>query len=105
MKTSTVDMDTLGTAAFKTSGTAGVLTPLLSFLTNDMTLALFGLAFTVLTFAIGWYYKSKANARAEAIARQKAQEHELRMEMLRRQKGQLLIDPVSDMPAEIEGED
>ena len=100
MKTST--MDTIGTAAVKTSGTAGVLTPLLSFLTNDMTLTLMGLAFTALTFVIGWYYKSKANARAETIARQKMQEHELRMEMLRSQKGHLLFDPVSDMPPEVE---
>ena len=102
MKTSTMDMDTLGAAAFKTSGTAGVLTPLLSFLTNDMALALFGLAFTALTFVIGWYYKSRANARAEAIARQKAQEHELRMELMRNQRGHLLIDPVSDIPPEVE---
>ena len=101
MKTQT--MDTIGTAAVKTSGTAGVLTPLLSFLTNDMALALFGLVFTALTFVIGWYYKSKANARAEAIARQKAQEHELRMELMR-QKGRLLIDPVSDIPPEVEVE-
>ena len=99
MKTST--MDTIGTAAVKTSGTAGVLTPLISFLTNDMALALFGLVFTSLTFVIGWYYKSKANARAEAIARQKAQEHELRMELMR-QKGRLLIDPVPDIPPEVE---
>ena len=102
MKTST--MDTIGTASAKVSGTAGVLTPLLSFLTNDMTLALFGLAFTALTFVIGWYYKSKANARAEAIARQKAQEHELRMEMMRNQRGRVLIDPVSDIPPEVEVE-
>ena len=102
MKTS--QMDTIGAAAFKTSGTAGVLTPLLSFLTNDMALALFGLTFTALTFVIGWYYKSKANARAEAIARQKAQEHELRMEMLRKQSGHLLFDPVSDIPPEVEVE-
>ena len=100
MKTST--MDTIGTASAKVSGTAGVLTPLLSFLNNDMTLALFGLAFTALTFVIGWYYKSKANARAEAIARQKAQEHELRMEMMRNQRGRVLIDPVSDIPPEVE---
>ena len=100
MKTST--MDTIGTASAKVSGTAGVLTPLVSFLTNDMTLALFGLAFTALTFVIGWYYKSKANARAEAIARQKAQEHELRMEMMRNQRGRVLIDPVSDIPPEVE---
>ena len=100
MKTST--MDTIGTAAVKTSGTAGVLTPLISFLTNDMTLTLMGLAFTALTFAIGWYYKSKANARAEAIARQKMQEHELRMELMRNQRGHLLIDPVSDIPPEVE---
>ena len=100
MKTQT--MDAAGTAAFKTSGTAGVLTTLLSFLTNDMTLTLVGLAFTALTFVIGWYYKSRANARAETIARQKAQEHELRMEMLRSQKGHLLFDPVSDMPPEVE---
>ena len=100
MKTS--QMDTIGTAAVKTSGTAGVLTPLLSFLTNDMALALFGLTFTALTFVIGWYYKSKANARAETIARQKMQEHELRMEMLRKQSGHLLLDPVSDIPPEVE---
>ena len=100
MKTST--MDTIGTASAKVSGTAGVLTPLLSFLTNDMTLTLMGLAFTALTFVIGWYYKSKANARAEAIARQKAQEHELRMELMRNQRGHLLIDPVSDIPPEVE---
>ena len=102
MKTQT--MDTAGTAAFKTSGTAGVLTPLIGFLTHDMALALFGLVFTALTFAIGWYYKSKANARAEAIAQQKAQEHELRMELMR-QKGRLLIDPVSDIPTEIEADE
>lgn len=101
MKTQT--MDTIGTTAVKTSGTAGVLTPLIGFLTHDMALALFGLVFTALTFAIGWYYKSKANARAEAIARQKAQEHELRMELMR-QKGRLLIDPVSDIPPEVEVE-
>ena len=101
MKTQT--MDTGGDAAFKTSGAAGVLTPLLSFLTNDMTLALMGLAFTALTFLVGLYYKSKANARAEAIAQQKAQEHELRMEMMR-QKGRLLIDPISDIPPEVEVE-
>ncbi len=100
MKTS--QMDTIGAAAFKTSGTAGVLTPLLSFLTNDMALALFGLTFTALTFVIGWYYKSKANARAEAIARQKAQEHELRMGLLRKQSGHLLFDPVSEIPPEVE---
>ena len=100
MKTST--MDTIGTASAKVSGTAGVLTPLLSFLTNDMTLTLMGLAFTALTFVIGWYYKSKANARAEAIAQQKAQEHELRMELMRNQRGHLLIDPVSDIPPEVE---
>ena len=100
MKTST--MDTIGTASAKVSGTAGVLTPLLSFLTNDMTLTLMGLAFTALTFVIGWYYKSRANARAEAIARQKAQEHELRMELMRNQRGHLLIDPVSDIPPEVE---
>ena len=103
MKTS--QMDTIGTAVVKTSGMAGVLTPLLSFLTNDMTLTLMGLAFTALTFVIGWYYKSKANARAEAIARQKAQEHELRMGLLRKQSGHLLFDPVSEIPTEIEGED
>ena len=102
MKTSA--MDTAGTAAFKTSGAAGVLTPLLSFLTNDMTLALMGLAFTALTFLVGLYYKSKANARAEAIAQQKAQEHELRMEMMRNQRGLVLIDPVSDIPPEVEVE-
>ena len=102
MKTQT--MDAAGTAAFKTSGTAGVLTPLISFLTNDMALTLFGLAFTALTFVIGWYYKSKANARAEAIARQKAQEHELRMGLLRKQSGHLLLDPVSDIPPEVEVE-
>ena len=101
MKTQT--MDAAGTAAFKTSGMAGVLTPLFSFLTNDMALALFGLTFTALTFVIGWYYKSKANARAEAIAQQKAQEHELRMELMR-QKGRLLIDPISDIPPEVEVE-
>ena len=104
MKTSTMDVDTLSTAALKTSGTAGVLTPLISFLTNDMTLTLMGLAFTALTFVVGWYYKSKANARAEAIARQKAQEHELRMELLRKQSGHLLFDPVSDIPPEVEVE-
>ena len=102
MKTQT--MDTIGTAAVKTRGAAGVLTPLLSFLTSDMTLALFGLAFTALTFVIGWYYKSKANARAEAIARQKAQEHELRMGLLRKQSGHLLFDHVSDIPPEVEVE-
>ena len=102
MKTQT--MDAAGTAAFKTSGTAGVLTPLISFLTNDMTLTLMGIAFTALTFVIGWYYKSKANARAEAIARQKAQEHELRMGLLRKQSGHLLLDPVSDIPPEVEVE-
>lgn len=102
MKTQT--MDTIGTASAKVSGTAGVLTPLLSFLTSDMTLALFGLAFTALTFVIGWYYKSKANARAEAIAQQKAQEHDLRMEMMRNQRGRVLIDPVSDIPPEVEVE-
>lgn len=101
MKTST--MDTIGTASAKVSGTAGVVTPLLSFLTNDMTLALMGLAFTALTFLVGLYYKSKANARAEAIAQQKAQEHELRMEMMR-QKGRLLIDPISDIQPEVEVE-
>lgn len=101
MKTST--MDTIGTASAKVSGTAGVVTPLLSFLTNDMTLALMGLAFTALTFLVGLYYKSKANARAEAIAQQKAQEHNLRMEMMR-QKGRLLIDPVSGIPPEVEVE-
>ena len=101
---STQTMDTAGTAAFKTSGAAGVLTPLLSFLTNDMTLALMGLAFTALTFLVGLYYKSKANARAEAIAQQKAQEHELRMEMMRNQRGLVLIDPVSDIPPEVEVE-
>ena len=100
MKTST--MDTIGTASAKVSGAAGVLTPLLSFLTNDMTLTLMGLAFTALTFVIGWYYKSRANARAEAIARQKMQEHELRMELMRNQRGHLLIDPVSDIPPEVE---
>ena len=100
MKTQT--MDTAAAAAFKTSGAAGVLTPLIGFLTNDMTLALFGLVFTALTFVIGWYYKSKANARAEAIAQQKAQEHELRMEMMRKQSGHLLIDPISDIPPEVE---
>ena len=102
MKTQT--MDTAATAAFKTSGAAGVLTPLIGFLTHDMTLALFGLVFTALTFVIGWYYKSKANARAEAIAQQKAQEHELRMEMMRNQRGRVLIDPVSDIPPEVEVE-
>ena len=102
MKTQT--MDAAGTAAFKTSGTAGVLTPLTGFLTNDMALTLFGFAFTALTFVIGWYYKSKANARAEAIARQKAQEHELRMGLLRKQSGHLLLDPVSDIPPEVEVE-
>ena len=100
----TQTMDTAGTAAFKTSGAAGLLTPLISFLTNDMTLTLMGLAFTALTFVIGWYYKSKANARAEAIAQQKAQEHELRMEMMRNQRGLVLIDPVSDIPPEVEVE-
>ncbi len=104
MKTQTADMDTLGTVAFKTSGTAGVLTPLLGFLTSDMTLALFGIVFTALTFMIGWYYKSKANARAEAIAQQKAREHDLRMEMMRNQRGLVLIDPVSDIPPEVEVE-
>ena len=104
MKTSTMDIDTIGTVAVKTSGTAGVSTTLLSFLTRDMTLTLIGLAFTALTFVIGWYYKSKANARAEAIARQKAQEHELRMGLLRKQSGHLLFDPVSDMPPEVEVE-
>ena len=104
MKTSTMDMDTLGTAAFKTSGAAGVLTPLLSFLTNDMTLALMGLAFTALTFLVGLYYKARSDRRAEAIARQKEQEHELHMEMLRNQRGRVLIDPVSDMPPEVEVE-
>ena len=98
----TQNMDTAAAAAFKTSGAAGVLTPLVGFLTHDMALALFGLVFTALTFVIGWYYKSRANARAEAIAQQKAQEHELRMEMLRSQKGHLLFDPVSDMPPEVE---
>lgn len=102
MKTSA--MDTAGAAAFKTSGAAGVLTPLLSFLTNDMTLAMMGLAFTALTFLVGLYYKSKANARAEAIAQQKAQEHELRMEMMRNQRGLVLIDHVSDIPPEVEVE-
>ena len=102
MKSST--MDTIGAAAVKTSGAAGVLTPLIGFLTNDMTLALFGLVFTALTFVIGWYYKSKANARAEAIAQQKAQEHELRMGLLRKQSGHLLFDPVSDIPPEVEVE-
>ena len=99
-----MDVDTISTAALKTSGTAGVLTPLISFLTNDMTLTLIGIAFTALTFVIGWYYKSKANARAEAIARQKAQEHELRMGLLRKQSGHLLFDPVSDIPPEVEEE-
>lgn len=97
-------MDTAGAAAFKTSGAAGVLTPLIGFLTHDMTLALFGLVFTALTFLVGLYYKSKANARAEAIAQQKAQEHELRMEMMRNQRGLVLIDPVSDIPPEVEVE-
>ena len=102
MKTS--QMDTIGNSVVKTSGAAGVLTPLIGFLTNDMTLALFGLTFTALTFVIGWYYKSKANARAEAIAQQKAQEHELRMELMRKQSGHLLIDPISDIPPEVEVE-
>lgn len=102
MKTQTID--TAGAAALKTSGAAGVLTPLIGFLTPDMTLALFSLAFTALTFVIGWYYKSKANARAEAIAQQKAQEHDFRMEMMRNQRGLVLIDPVSDIPPEVEVE-
>lgn len=101
---STQTMDTAGAAAFKTSGAAGVLTPLIGFLTNDMTLALMGLAFTALTFLVGLYYKSKANARAEAMAQQKAQEHDLRMEMMRNQRGLVLIDPVSDIPPEVEVE-
>ena len=103
MKTST--MDTIGTASAKVSGTAGVLTPLLSFLTSDMTLALFGLAFTALTFLISLYYKARSDRRAEAFAKQKEREIELRMEMLRKQNGRLLIDPVSEIPTEIEGED
>lgn len=100
----TQTMDTAGAAAFKTSGAAGVLTPLIGFLTQDRTLALMGLAFTALTFLVGLYYKSKANARAEAIAQQKAQEHDLRMEMMRNQRGLVLIDPVSDIPPEVEVE-
>ena len=102
MKTST--MDSIGAASAKTSMTAGILTPIISFLTNDAALALLGIAFTALTFVIGWYYKSKANARAEAIARQKAQEHELRIGLLRKQSGHLLFDPVSDIPPEVEVE-
>lgn len=102
MKTST--MDTIGTASAKVSGTAGVLTPLLSFLNNDMTPALFGLAFTALTFLVSLYYKARSDRRAEAIARQKAQEHDFRMEMMRNQRGRVLIDPVSDIPPEVEVE-
>ena len=102
MKTQT--MDTIGTASAKVSGTAGVLTPLLSFLNNDMTLALFGLAFTALTFLVSLYYKARADRRAEAIAQRKAQEHELRMGLLRKQSGHLLFDPVSDIPPEVEVE-
>lgn len=101
MKTST--MDSLGTAAAKASGTAGVLTPVLSFLTNNETLALLGLAFTVLTFLMSLYYKARSDRRSEALAQQKQREIELRMELLRKQKGHLLIDPVSDIPTEIEG--
>ena len=102
MKTQTVD--TAGTAALKASGAAGVLTPLIGFLTNDMMLALFGLVFTALTFLVGLYYKARADRRAEAIARQKTQEHDLRMEMMRNQRGHLLFDPVSDIPPEVEVE-
>ena len=102
MKTQT--MDTIGAATAKASGTAGVLTPLVSFLTNDGTLAMIGLAFTVMTFLMSLYYKARSDRRAEAIARQKEQEHQLHMEMLRHQKGRLLIDPISDIPPEVEVE-
>lgn len=102
MKTSS--MDTIGAAMAKVSGTAGVLTPLVSFLKHDMAISLIGLVFTAMTFLMSLYYKSKANARAEAIAQQKAQEHELHMEMLRNQRGLVLIDPVSDIPPEVEVE-
>lgn len=101
MKTST--MDTIGTVTAKASGTAGVLTPVLSFLTDSEVLALMGLAFTALTFLVSLYYKVRSDRRAEAIARHKEQEHQLRMELLRHQRGHVLIDPVSDIPTEIEG--
>lgn len=103
MKTST--MDTIGTASAKASGIAGVFTPVLSFLTNSETLALLGLAFTVLTFLMSLYYKARSDRRAEAIARHKEEEHQLRMEMLRHQRGHVLIDPVSDIPTEIEADE
>ena len=100
MKTQT--MDSIGAASAKTSMTAGAVTATFSFMSNEMLFGIIGALFTLLTFIISWYYKRKADARAEAIAQQKAQEHELRMEMLRSQKGHLLFDPVSDMPPEVE---
>ena len=102
MKTST--MDSIGAASAKTSMTAGAVTATFSFMSHEMLFGIIGVLFTLLTFIISWYYKRKADARAEAIAQQKAQEHDLRMEMMRSQKGHLLFDPVSDIPPEVEVE-
>ena len=99
MKTSTID--SIGAASAKTSMTAGAVTATFSFMSHEMLFGIIGVLFTLLTFIISWYYKRKADARAEAIAQQKAQEHELRMEIIQ-QKGRLLIDPISDIQPEVE---
>ena len=80
MKTST--MDSIGAASAKTSMTAGAVTATFSFMSHEMLFGIIGVLFTLLTFIMSWHYKRKADARADAEAQHRAQEHELRMELL-----------------------
>ena len=94
MKTST--MDTLGVGAHKTGVVAGSITALFSFVSHEMLFSIMGLLFTLASFFVSWYYKRKANARADAAERRREAEHQLRMSLMR-EKGHLLINPESQI--------
>ena len=77
MKTST--MDTVGTAAAKTSIAASSSTAVLSFVTHDMLLGIIGLIFTLLTFLMSMYYKNRADRRAELESLQRIRVRDVRI--------------------------
>ena len=100
-------IDTISTAAAKTSIASGGVTALVSFMSHEFLFGFIGSLLTACAVFINWYYRRKDNirkaaaeARAEAEALGKNRERELRMELMRR-RGYIFHAPETKIGAEV----
>ena len=89
-------IDTISTAAAKTSIASGGVTALVSFMSHEFLFGFIGSLLTACAILINWYYKRKDNARKAEEMMDRKRERELRIELMR-QQGRILIGPATQV--------